>query len=258
MQDRDQLREVLEFAVEIAQIAGAFTLGHFRTGTPAEIKADNTPVTAADRGAEELLRKRIEAAYPTHGILGEELGEKAGTAPGRWILDPIDGTFSFICGAPLFSVLIGFEYEGRIAAGVMHFPVLGETYYGAKGLGAWCNGAPIRVSTVATLAEARLSTTTVDAMAEHGRWDAYERLRKACAHSRGWADAYGYAMLASGRCDVVVDPIMSIWDCAGPCGVIEAAGGRFSDWAGEDTHARPEAVATNGLLHAEVLSRISG
>ena len=111
-----ELRDILDFAVEAAQLAGAFTLGYFNADTPHELKADNTPVTVADRGAEELLRKRIEAAYPTHGILGEEFGEKSGREPARWIIDPIDGTFSFISGVPLYSVLVGYEWQGEMLA----------------------------------------------------------------------------------------------------------------------------------------------
>lgn len=242
------LQSILDFAVESAHLAGAFTLGYFNAGTPHELKADRSPVTAADRGAEELLRKRIQKAYPTHGVLGEELGEAPGREPARWILDPIDGTFSFICGVPLYSVLIGFEWKGEMLAGVIHLPALGETVYAARGLGCRWNGRPVRVSEVSDLSQARLSTTTVKPMAQYGREAAYRRLRDAVAADRGWADAYGYALLATGRVDIVLDPVMSIWDSAAPRAVVTEAGGTFTDWSGRATHTAPEAVATNGKL----------
>lgn len=253
MDDRE-LRDILDFAVEAAQLAGAFTLGYFNVGTPHELKADNTPVTVADRGAEELLRKRIEAAYPAHGILGEEFGEKAGREPARWILDPIDGTFSFISGVPLYSVLIGFEWQGEMLAGVIHLPALRETVYAARGLGCWWNGRRTRVSNVSDLAQARMSTTSVKLFEQQGRLKAYNRLRSACQADRGWADAYGYACLATGRVDIALDPIMSIWDNAALLPVVTEAGGIFTDWSGNPTHTAPEALATNGRLHESVLA----
>ena len=122
LMDEGQIRELVEFAVGAAKAAGEFTLKHFRTGVAVETKADNTPVTIADRGAEELLRARIEKAFPGHGILGEEFGEQKGREPGRWILDPLDGTFSFICGVPLYCNLVGFEWEGEMVVGVINSP----------------------------------------------------------------------------------------------------------------------------------------
>ena len=120
MIDPQQLRELVAFAVEAAQMAGRVTLAYFDAGVPYELKADDSPVTAADREAEERLRHRIERAFPTHGILGEEFGEKVGREPARWIIDPIDGTYSFISGVPLYSVLMGFEWRGEMLAGVIH------------------------------------------------------------------------------------------------------------------------------------------
>ncbi len=246
--DEQELREVLAFAVEAAQLAGAFTLGYFNAGTPHELKADRTPVTVADRGAEEQLRRRIEAAFPTHGIVGEEFGEKPGSSPGRWILDPIDGTFSFISGVPLYSVLVGFEWAGEVVAGVIHLPALHETVYAGRGLGCWWNGRRARVSEVSTLAQARLSVTSVKLFEQRGRLESYNRLRAAVLADRGWADAYGYACLATGRVDVVVDPLMSIWDNAALLPVVTEAGGTFTDWSGKPTHTAKEVVATNGRV----------
>lgn len=256
--DERTLREILDFAVESAHLAGAFTLGHFNAQTPHELKSDNSPVTIADRGAEERLRARIEAAYPTHGIVGEEFGEKPGRDPARWILDPIDGTQSFISGVPLFSVLVGFEWEGEVLAGVMYFPALGETLYAARGLGCYWNGRRARVSNVAKLSEARLVLTSVKLQYDHGRGGAYERLRDACYADRGWSDAYAYACLATGRAEVVLDSVMHLWDNAAVMPIVTEAGGTFTDWDGNATHTAPEALATNGHLFEDVMRLIRG
>ncbi|MGD8451122.1 MAG: histidinol-phosphatase [Phycisphaerae bacterium] len=254
--DAQQLRDALDFAVEAAQLAGTLTLGYFRTGTPHELKADNSPVTIADRGSEELLRKRIESTFPDHGILGEEFGEKPARSPARWILDPIDGTFSFISGVPLYSVLVGLEWAGEMVVGVIHLPALGETVYAAKGLGCWCNGRRAHVSSTTDMSQARLSVTGVKIFEQQRRLWAWERLRKACQTDRCWADAYGYACLATGRVDVVADSIMNIWDNAALLPVVTEAGGKFTDWTGERTHKSPDALATNGHLHAQALALV--
>jgi histidinol-phosphatase len=255
--DARQLQDVLDFAVTAAQDAGTFTLGYFNAGTPYELKADKTPVTIADRGAEERLRRRIEAAFPTHGIVGEEYGEKAGSEPARWILDPIDGTQSFISGVPLYSVLIGFEWEGEVLAGVIHLPALRETVYAARGLGCRWNGRPARVSEVGELSQARLIVTCTKLVYQHGRGAAYERLRDACYTDRGWSDAYAYALLATGRAEVVIDPVMCLWDTAAIVPVVTEAGGAVTDWSGHADHRAPEVLATNSRLHGAALKVLS-
>lgn len=255
--DADRLRTIADFAVQIAREAGALTLNHFKPETPVELKADNTPVTIADREAEQLLRDRIGRVFPTHGILGEEFGEKPGREPARWILDPIDGTFSFISGVPLYSVLVGFEWEGRMQAGVIHLPALNETVWAARGMGAWWNDKPAHVSGVTELAEARVSTGSLKVLEKQGRLREYERLRQAVRADRGWPDAYAYALLATGRVEVVLDPIMAIWDTAALLPVVTEAGGALSDWSGVENHAAPECVGTNGKLHGAVLAALS-
>jgi histidinol phosphatase-like enzyme (inositol monophosphatase family) len=249
----EQLDEMLDFAVEAAEAAGRFTMQHFLQSSRYDLKKDGTPVTVADRGAEEIMRLRIEKAYPKHGILGEELGEKKGSEPARWILDPIDGTFSFVSGVPLYTNLIGLEWEGEMVLGVINAPALGEVVYAAKGQGAWWNGDPARVSKETSLSEARLSTTSSHLMAECGREATYQRLRDQCKTDRGWADAYGYLLLATGRVDIMIDPVMNIWDTAALMPVVTEAGGTFTDWKGNATHTAPEALATNGKLHSKVV-----
>jgi histidinol-phosphatase len=256
--DEKTLRDVLDFAVDSAQLAGAFTLGYFNASPPVELKADRTPVTAADRGAEERLRQRIESAFPTHGIVGEELGVKEGSVPARWILDPIDGTFSFICGVPLYAVLIGFEWEGEAVAGVIHLPALGDTIYAARGLGCRWNGRPARVSGVRELSEARLVFASSKAAASYGKGPEFARLLAAAGNDRGFCDAYGYALVATGRAEIAIDPRMALWDTAALFPVITEAGGTLTDWKGNATHTAPEAVATNGHLFSSVMGALRG
>ncbi len=257
MLDEQHLRSAMDFAVGAAQDAGRLTLGYFKAGIASERKPDDSPVTVADRAAEELLRGRIEQQYPDHGILGEEFGEKPGSGAARWILDPIDGTVSFVSGVPLYSVLVALEWTGEVVLGVIHLPALGETVYAARGLGCWWNGRAARVSDIADLSEARIACTSVKTMEKAGRTAAYERLRTRCRLDRGWSDAYGYALLATGRVDVVVDPIMSIWDNAALVPVVCEAGGTFTDWAGNATHTAPEALATNGKLVEAVCAALA-
>lgn len=261
--DEDRLCEILAFAVDAAHGAGDLTLKHFNAGVGYEMKADNTPVTVADRGAEELLRERIEREFPAHGIVGEEFGAKAGGEPGRWILDPIDGTFSFICGVPLYAVLVGFEWGGEMLAGVIHLPALGETVYAAKGLGCtWRlpNGdeQPARVSDTDDLSKARLLHAGPKIMAKRGRLDAFNRLRDRAYAERGWCDAYAYALIATGRAEIMLDPILALWDTAALYPVITEAGGTITDWSARADHTAPEAVATNGVLFERVMGIIRG
>ena len=252
------LDRVLDFALSAARQAGDLTLKHFRTDVVVERKLDRTPVTVADRGAEELLRGLIEKAWPDHGVLGEEFGERPGRVPARWILDPIDGTYSFICGVPLYSVLIGFEWDGAVVAGVLHLPALRETLWASRGGGAFWNDRPARVSGVRELADARLVTTGTKNLYQRGRGTAFERLRESCYADRAWSDAYAYALIATGRAEIAIDPVMSIWDTAALLPIVTEAGGTFTDWSGRTTHTAPESVATNGALFDATMSIIRG
>ncbi|SRR5258708_16878386 len=155
---------LLDFATDLAYRAGRLTLGYFNTGIRPEFKEDDTPVTAADRASEELIRREIERLYPSHAIVGEEYGEKAGEGnPVRWIIDPIDGTKSFIRGVPLYSVLIGLEIEGKIHVGAAYFPALDEMLCAGTGLGCWWNNRRAHVSAVSTLDQACICYTSYDA-----------------------------------------------------------------------------------------------
>jgi histidinol-phosphatase len=255
-----ELTTRLDLAVAAARRAGDLTLTYFqRDDFAVEFKADHSPVTVADRGAEELLRREIAAVFPDDGILGEELGEKPGTSGYRWILDPIDGTKSFISGVPLYGTLIGVERDGRSLVGVIHIPGLAETVYAAKGQGAWyVKGAempkPAKVSTKSALAESLFLTSEVKSFHKIDRYDAYDKLQQASRITRSWGDAYGYLLLAVGRAEVMIDPIMNVWDCAALQPVIEEAGGTFTDWNGVPTIHSGNSVATNGRVYEEVLA----
>lgn len=256
--DRGQITEALEFALDVAGAAGRLTLGYFGTSLAVETKSDATPVTIADRRAEALLRERIEKHFPDHGIVGEEFGEQPGRADARWILDPIDGTYSFIHGVPLFANLIGLEWQSRMVLGVINLPAIGHCVFAGRGLGCFQNDfdTPAHVSDVADLSAARVSVTSHKLLAEHGRDAAYRRLLAACSADRGWPDAYAYALLATGRHEVVVDPIMSLWDIAPLAVVVTEAGGTLTDWDGRPTHNAAACIATNRLLLPQVLGRI--
>ena len=252
--------ERLELARAAAREAGAITLEYFRQNNYAvELKRDRSPVTVADRRAEEHLRRRIAAEFPADGILGEELGEQPGTSGYRWILDPIDGTKSFISGVPLYGTLIGVEFEGRSVVGVIRMPALDEMVSAAAGQGAWSQRGesppvPARVSSVARLADGLFSTSEVNNFAKTGRPAAYEQLDAACRLARTWGDCYGYLLVATGRAEVMVDPQMNVWDCAALQPILEEAGGTFTDWQGNGTIHAGEAIATNGRVLDEVLA----
>ncbi len=253
------LREYLDFAVQTAWEAGRLTLGYFRTAIPTETKADATPVTIADRRAEECIRRRIEARYPGHRIVGEEFGEReAGAGAPCWWVDPIDGTRSFIRGVPLYAVLLGLELEGRIAVGAVYFPALDEMLCAAEGLGCYLNGRRCGVSAAATLAAATVCYTNAASFAGAGREEAFRRILARAAYSAGWSDAYGHALVASGRAELMLDPVMKPYDC-GPFPVIlREAGGFFGDWAGRETIHGGEALSTSRALLPEVLNILRG
>lgn len=250
------LDDLLAFALDAAWQAGRVTLGHYQTGLAAERKADNSPVTIADRQAEQRLRDLISAAWPDHALIGEEYGHAAGRADSgyTWIIDPIDGTKSFISGVPFYGVLLALVKDEQPVLGVAHFPALNDMVYAVRGGGCHWNGRPARVSAVSALADAVLLASDLNTFAQFNRQAAFQRLIDATYFQRTWGDAYGYALVATGRAEIMLDPIMAVWDC-GPLQVIlEEAGGRFTDWRGTPTIFGGEAVATNGALHDAVMA----
>jgi len=247
---------LLEFALDAAWQAGRVTLGYFQTNVTTERKSDNTPVTVADREAEQTLRRLIAARWPDHGIIGEEFGRQPADSPYTWVLDPIDGTKSFVCGVPIYATLLALLDGERALVGVLHLPALNETVYAVRGGGCYWNGRRVRVSQVDKLENAVLLASDINSFAPYGRDHAWQRLINATYLQRTWGDAYGYALVATGRADVMVDPAMNLWDAAPLQVILEEAGGTFSDWRGNPTIHAAESVATNGVLFEQVMGII--
>lgn len=254
--------ERLSFAVKIAQEAGSFTLQFFdKPSLKIEQKGDGTPVTVADREAEKLLRERIESAFPDDAILGEEFPDRPGTSGCRWILDPIDGTKSFIHGVPFYSTLIGLEKDGRPQLGVIWIPALERGVWAEEGKGAFeknpDTAAPIRahVSEVSSLADACFLTSEVKTFDETGRRKVYDHFQRQCRLTRTWGDAYGYYLVATGRADLMIDPEMSPWDAGPLLNILTEAGGKFTDWNGVETICGGDGIACNRNLFDAVLNQ---
>jgi len=251
--DTSEISGLTEFAIELAREAGEIALGHFRRLSSVDRKRDGSLVTAADREAESHIRARICARFPDDSIVGEEHGEQRGASARCWIIDPIDGTYSFVKGVPFYGVLIGLEVSGETVSGVANFPSLGELYHGARGLGAFCNGGRIRVSEFAVVEQALVLATDFGPIERLGLPAIPARLQQRANVRRTWGDCYGSAMVASGRAEMMFDQAMNVWDCAALKPLVEEAGGRFTDWNGRPTIRGGNAVATNGRLHDEVI-----
>lgn len=256
--NREPYRNLLEFAVEVAWRAGRVALGHYQTGIAAEAKPDDSPVTAADRGAEQIARELIATKFPHDGIIGEEFGAVRPEATRRWVLDPIDGTRSYVRGVPLFGCLLALEEDGEPVIGVMYFPALEETVYAARGEGCWWNGRRALVSDETKLERALVLTTDVENIERQNFVDGWNRVRSRAGLVRTWGDCYGHALVATGRAEAMFDPVMSVWDAAALRPIIEEAGGIFTDWRGNATHTGGSAISTNTALAREIRTFING
>jgi histidinol-phosphatase len=254
------LREWLAHALDACDAADAIALAHFRRDLVLERKPDRTFVTVADQGIERELRSRIRARYPGHGLVGEEYGTEDGDATTRWFLDPIDATHNFIRGVPLFGTLIGIEHEGELQVGVISAPAMGERWYAWRGGGAWNRGRSgerrIRVSAVAALEDAQLVYGSARENAASGLFPGFEALLDAAWRDRGFGDFWGYALVAEGAAEAMMETGMQPWDLAGPTVLIEEAGGRVTDINGERRIDAQSFVGSNGLLHEELLRRL--
>jgi len=243
----------LAFAIELAKDAGASTLAWFQSATLAvERKGDGSPVTAADLAAEALVRERLAATHPGDGIIGEEEDDIEGSTGRRWVVDPIDGTKAFTKGVPLYATLIALIDAHGPAVGVIHLPALGETIAAGRGLGCTFNGAPCHVSGHDTLDGAYATTSGF------GYWPpaALQHVLDSDLVFRTWGDAYGYALVATGRAEAMIDPLANPWDIAPMAVIIPEAGGRFSNFDGverPDSWNRNSGVATNGMIHEELI-----
>lgn len=248
------LRRELRIALEAADAADAVTALRFRARDLAvEVKPDETPVSEADRNAEQAIRRVLERAFPSDAILGEEYGadDRGGR---RWIVDPIDATVNYIRGVPVWGTLIALEADGELVVGVVSAPSLGARWWAARGSGAWHNAARIEVSPVGSLAAAHLSFNSLASCEAAGFGDQARELSRRCGRTRGFGDFWSFMLLAEGAVDVVVEPFAAVWDLAPLQVIVEEAGGRMTDRSGRRTVEGGNAVATNGLLHDEVMA----
>jgi len=247
-------RADMRLALEAADAADAVTLDLYRSSDlRIETKSDMTPVTEADQAAERAIRRVLETARPEDAIAGEEYGE-TGSAHRRWIIDPIDATVNYMRGVPVWATLIALEDSDGIAIGVVSSPALGHRWWAGRGLGAFRNATPMRVSKVDALGEATLSFNSIVTHEQHGFGEQVTALSHMCGRTRGYGDFLSFMLLADGAVDVVTEPIAKEWDLAPLDVIVTEAGGTFTDFRGERTVRGGNAIATNGLLHDEVLA----
>ena len=240
-----ELDDLLRLAVLLADESGAIIQRYFRTGFVVDDKADRSPVTVADREAEAAMRRLIGQHFPAHGIVGEEYGPERPEAAYVWVLDPIDGTKSFITGKPLYGTLIGLMREGRALLGVINHPALGDRWVGARGRPTLFNGRPVHARPCAALAKAALYTTSPYMFKPKSDAAAYERVRKAVKLAGFGCDCYAYGLIANGTVDLVIEGGLGVYDYCGPIAVIEGAGGVITDWRG-----RPLGLVSDGRVVA--------
>lgn len=251
----------LRLAHILADDADALTTERFRArDLRVETKPDDTPVTDADRAVEDAVRRTLSRARSRDAVLGEERGS-TGHGPRRWVVDPIDGTKSFLRGVPVWATLIGLMVEDEVVAGVVSAPALGRRWWAARGSGAWCgrsltSATRCHVSAVDSVEHASLSYSSLDGWAEVGRLDRFLDLTRACWRTRAYGDFWSYVLLAEGAVDLAAEPQLALHDMAAVSIVVEEAGGRFTDLEGRDGVHGGNALATNGLLHDDVLSRL--
>ena len=253
------LPDLLRTAHALADAAAAQSMAYFRTPLDIITKADESPVTLADRAAETAMRTALAAAQPEDGIYGEEHGQERLEAGRVWVIDPIDGTRSFITGSPLWGTLIGVLEGERIVLGMVDMPVLGERGVGQAGVGAHRNGVAVRVSGCSEIAQARIVTTSPDIF-DAADWQAFDALSRRCAMRRFGGDCYGYAQLAGGTIDLVVETGLQPYDYLGPAGLIEAAGGVITDWQGQPLGLKSDGrvvAAATPELHRQALAALA-
>jgi len=262
-----ELRGWVDLALASCDEADRIALGHLRTGLEVDRKGDGTLVTQADRAIERVLRERITAAHPHHGLVGEEYGPEAANASVRWYLDPIDGTHNFVRGIPVFATLIGVERDGELQAGVVSAPALGRRWYAWRGGGAWmttrdstggsATPARLHTSTVAQVSDASIVFGSTRALVEAGLWDGLAGLIGRAWRDRGFGDFWGHALVAEGRAEAMVEVGLHPWDIAALLVLVEEAGGRLTDLQGRRGVNAEEVVATNGVLHRELLEALA-
>lgn len=250
-------REETELALRMAQEAGKIILAYFQTAVQVETKADNSPVTIADRKSEEALRAMMEKHTPGYGIIGEEFGAQSGVADREWVVDPIDGTKAFIHGVPLFGTLLALLEKGKPVVGVISLPALGHVMHASLGGGCRLDGKPCSVSAVDRIEDSLLLDGSISTMERLGHGPAWAALRARAKLHRGWGDCYGHYLVACGRAEAMVDPIVSVWDVAPMAVILPEAGGRFTSLTGTDSITEASGVSSNGRVHGEILRGMS-
>jgi histidinol-phosphatase len=245
-----------EAAIQATYRAGQLALRYFDADVAVELKQDRSPVTIADREAEALLRSNLLSSFPNDGFLGEESGETPGTSGFRWVIDPIDGTRSYVRGIPIWSTMVGLEYKDEQIAGVVHLPAMQQTFRALRGDGAYRDNRRIWVSEINNLADAHLFYSSLSWFAKAGVEHQFLDLVAHTQRQRGFGDFYGFVLVAQGAGEVMVEQGVHPWDLAALKPIVEEAGGRFTDWDGNSTIYRPDVIASNGELHDVVLQML--
>ncbi len=250
------MQDFIALAERLAEASAAIITRYYRTRVAVDNKADGSPVTVADREAEAAMRALIREAFPDHGIIGEEYGNHQPDAPYQWTLDPIDGTKNFLAGSFLFGTLIGLLKDGQPILGALNHPLTGHLLIGAAGQ-TRLNGQPVNVRPCARLEDAVLLASTHVSVARYADMAAYEALTRRVRLYRTWGDCHGYFLLTTGYADIMVDPVMNLWDLTPLVPIVEGAGGRITDWRGGPVIGGMGAVATAGALHQAVIRALN-
>ena len=250
------MQEYIEFAGQLAEASAVIIKQYFRAEITVERKADSTPVTIADKKSEEVMREMIMKTFPEHGILGEEFGYYRPEAQYQWVLDPIDGTKSFISGTYLFGTLIGLMKEGKPVLGVINNPIVNQFLIGANGE-TRLNGREVRVRPCPSIDVATVLCTSHWSVERHHNMAAYEALTRKARLYRTWGDCHGYYLVATGYADVMLDPVMNPWDLIPLVPILEGAGGRITDWQGNDVLTGQGVIATGGDIHDAVVRTLN-
>jgi len=245
-----------DFARHLADLSAGAIKPYYRANVAVETKADQSPVTIADREAEQVMRQAIMQAYPEHGILGEEYGHHQPDAPYQWVLDPIDGTKSFVSGSYLFGTLIALVKDGRPILGVINHPIFDDFLIG-DGRCTWLNGEPVHVRPCTDLADAVMLNTEHWNVGNYHDAAAFEALSRRAKRYNNWGDCHGYYLLATGGADIMTDPVMNLWDLMALIPIVEGAGGRITDWHGRDPITGSGVIATAGAIHDQVVAALN-
>jgi histidinol-phosphatase len=245
-----------ETAIDAVKKAGDLAMSYFDRNVEIQWKADESPVTVADQNAEKLIRETLLGHFPQDGFLGEEWGNAAGASGYRWIIDPIDGTRSFVRGIPLWGTLVGLEYKGELIAGVARMPALNQTYHALRGGGAFRDSRRIHVSKIDDFAKAHLYYSSLKYFDRTDTDAAFHGLYAECERQRGFGDCYGFLLVAEGAGEMMIDHGVHAWDVAALIPIVEEAGGKMTDWKGKVDIEAPDSLASNGILHERILARL--